>query len=112
MVALGIGLVWCDYFLFGLVFILKKVIKLIFFIKKRNRFKLTGFCSVRFFRTKTGSSWFGSVFSWFGLVWVRFGFFGFRLIKPKSNRTGQFFQNFNQSCFTIQFFKLFFLNFF
>jgi hypothetical protein len=76
MVALGIGLVWCDYFLFGLVFILKKVIKLIFFIKKRNRFKLTGFCSVRFFRTKTGSSWFGSVFSvWLGffLVWLGLG---------------------------------------
>ena len=53
--------------------------------------------SVRFgfFRTKTGSNRFGSVFSvlssvFFGLaqffpVWVRFGFFGFSLIKQ--NRT-------------------------
>ena len=40
-----------------------------FFKKKnRNRFKPTGFGSVRFFRTKTGSNRFGSVFSclaWF-----------------------------------------------
>jgi hypothetical protein len=31
--------------------------------------------------------WFNSVF---------FGFFGFRLIKPKPNQTGWFFQNFNR----------------
>jgi hypothetical protein len=78
----------------------------------RNRVKLTGFGSVRFFRARTGSNrfgsvfWFGSVFSvlaWFFLVLarffsgfdsVRFGFFGFLLIKP--NRTGWFFQNFNR----------------
>jgi hypothetical protein len=60
---------------------------------------------VWFFWTKTGSNQFDSVFSglalffWFGsvfLVWVRFVFCGFRLIKPKPNRTGQFFQNFNR----------------
>ena len=60
-----------------------------------------------FFRTKTCSNRFGSVFSfWLGFlpVWlgffrlgsVRFGFFGFRFIKPKPNRTGLFFQNFNR----------------
>ena len=77
-----------------------------FFLKKkpnRNRFKLTGFDSVRFFRTKpiqTGLAWFfwlGSIFrfdSGFFSVWVWFDFFDFRLIKP--NRTDLFFQNFNQ----------------
>jgi hypothetical protein len=57
------------------------------------------FCSV--FRIKTSSNRFDSVFSvlarffpvlarffWFFSVWVRFGFL---LIKPKSNLTGQFF---------------------
>jgi hypothetical protein len=39
--------------------------------------------SVQFFRTKTGSNWFGLVFFRFGSV----RFFGFRLIKPKPNRT-------------------------
>jgi hypothetical protein len=88
-----------DYFWFGSVFIKKKITKLNFFIKKRNRnrFKPTGFDSVRFFRTKTGSNRFGSVFSglarffsdFFGLGSVRFSFFDFRLIKP--NRTGRFF---------------------
>jgi hypothetical protein len=41
------------------------------------------------FRIKTGSNRVGSVFFRFGSfisVWVRFGFFGFRLIKPKPNR--------------------------
>jgi hypothetical protein len=45
--------------------------KLKLFLKKnRNRFKPTGFGSIRFdcFRTKTGSNWFGSVF----LVWLGF----------------------------------------
>jgi len=75
---------------------------------------------VRFFRTKTGLNRFGSVFQfgsilawfffvWLGLfpvfsVWVWFGFFSFRLIKPKPNRIGWFFQNFNR-------FNLFFSQF-
>jgi hypothetical protein len=44
-------------------------------------------------------------------VWVRFGFFGFRLIKLKPNRTGRFFQNFNRFFFTVRFFLLFFSGF-
>ena len=87
------------YFQFGSVFIKKKKTK-----PNRNWFKPTGFGSVRFFGTKIGSNQFDSVFSglapffWFNSVfsvWVRFVFSGFRLIKPKPNRTGQFFQNFN-----------------
>jgi len=64
---------------------------------------LVQFSSV--FWTKTGSNQFGSVFFdlarflfglarfflFFGLGLVRFGIFGFKLIKPKPNRTGQFF---------------------
>jgi hypothetical protein len=63
---------------FGSVFIKKSNQTEIFFLKKpkpnRNRFKPTGFGSVRFFREKTGSNWLGSVFS----VWLGFGsvFFG------------------------------------
>jgi len=64
--------------------------------------------SIWFFRAKTDSNRFGSVFSvlarfgsvffWFfsGFGSVRFGFFGFLLIKPKPNRTDRFFQNFNR----------------
>jgi hypothetical protein len=40
----------------------------------------------------------------FGFGSVQFGFFGFRLIKPKPNRTGRVF-------FTIRFFLLFFFQF-
>jgi hypothetical protein len=36
---------------------------------------------------------FGSVFSGFLLVSVRFGFFGFLVIKPKPNRPAGFFKN-------------------
>jgi hypothetical protein len=85
--------------IFGLVrFLLKKITKLKFVLKKlkpvqTDRFR---FGSVRFFWTKTGSNQFGSVFFRFFSVWVRFDFFGFRLIKPKPNRTGRFFQNFNR----------------
>jgi hypothetical protein len=124
-----------DYFRFGSVFIKKNNQTEIFFEKKRNRVKPTGFGSVRFFRAKTGSNRFYSVFlvlarffsvlarffsvlarffpvlAWFfpvwlgflvwlcfsGLAWfcfrffvgfgsIRFGFFGFLLIKPKPNR--------------------------
>jgi hypothetical protein len=58
-----------DYFRFGSVFIyIKKVTKLKFKKKNRNWFKPTGFGSVRFFRTKTGSNQFDLVF----LVWLRF----------------------------------------
>jgi len=53
--------------------------------------------------------WFDSIF--FGLGSVRIGFFSFRLIKRKANRTGRFFQNFNRFFFTVWFFQLFFFNF-
>jgi hypothetical protein len=101
----------------------------------RNRVKPTGFDSVRFgfFREKTGSNRFGSVFPvlarffpvfsvWLGfgsvfLVWLSFfpGFlsvrFGFLVIKPKPNQTGWFFQKFNQFnrfFFSVRFFRFFF----
>jgi hypothetical protein len=52
---------------------------------------------------------FGPVFS--GLGSVRFGFFGFRLIKPKPNRTGGFFKIligfFHGSVFSVTFFSIF-----
>jgi len=124
-----------DYFRFDSVFIkksnqteLKKKLK-----PNRNQFIPTGFGSVWFFRTKTNSNRFGSFFLFwlsffrFGSVFfrfwlgffliffslgsVRFGFFGFRLIKPKPNRTGRFFQNFNRFIFKLQFFRLFFSDF-
>jgi hypothetical protein len=72
-----------DYFLFGLVFIKKSNQTEIFKKKKQNRFKSTGFSSVRFFWTKTGLAWFfqfGSVFSvWLGFFsgFFRFGFSSF-----------------------------------
>jgi len=123
----------------GSVFI-KKSNQTEFFLKKkksklnRNRLKPTSFGSVRFFREKTGSNRFGSVFSvWLGLArffgltrfWlgffglarffsVRFGFSGSRLKKPKPNRTSRFFQNFNRFnwfFFTVRFFRLFFFRF-
>ena len=63
-----------------------------FFFKKsskpnRNRFKPTGFSSIRFFKIKTG------------FFPVRLGFSGSRLKKP--NRTDRFFQNFNRFFFTV-----------
>jgi len=68
-----------DYFWFGLVFI-KKITKLN--LKKKtetepkpvqtDRFR---FGSVRFFRIKTGSNRFASVFSDFGSVFSQFGSF-------------------------------------
>jgi len=94
-----------------------------------------------FFRAKTGSNRFGSVFPvlarfsrfWLGFfrfgsvfpVWlgffsgflpvsVQFGFFGFLLIKPKPNRTGRFFQKcnrFNRFFFSVRFFWFFFSSF-
>jgi hypothetical protein len=94
--------------IFGSVFIKKKITKLkFFFLKKKtetkpgqtDRFR---FGSVRFFRAKTGSNrfllvFFGLARFWLGFfsgflsVSVRFGFFGFSVIKPKPNRTGWFF---------------------
>jgi hypothetical protein len=107
-----------DYFLFDLVFIKKKKRNQIFYyLKNRNRFKPTGFGSVRFFRTKTGSNRlvqffqffrFGSVLAWFFSIWLgfldldrffwfnsvffRFGFglvrfFWFQAYKTKPNRS-------------------------
>jgi hypothetical protein len=67
-----------SYFLVGVIifgsvrFLSKKVTKpKFFFLKKknRNRVKPNGFGSVRFFRAKTGSNRFDSVFS----VWLGFG---------------------------------------
>jgi len=111
--------------IFGSVFIKKNNQTEFFFEKKpkpnRNRVKPTGFGSVQFFREKTGSNRFGSVFRfWLGFlgfgsvfsVWLGFsglarfwlglaqcfsGFlsvsvrFGFFFIKPKPNLTGWFF---------------------
>jgi len=118
--------------IFGSVrFLSKKVTKLkYFFFEKKNQNRTeTGSnrpVSVRFFRAKTSSNRFGSVFPvlarfsrffpvlarffsvWLGFfvlarffsgflsVSVRFGFFGFLFIKPKPNRTGWFFQKFNR----------------
>jgi len=106
-----------------------KITKLNFFKKIRN-WTETGSnrpVSVRFFRTKpvqTGLARFfrfDSIFSvWLGFFsdlarfffqffLFRFSFFGFRLIKPKPNRTSQFFQNFNRffhsSVFSVIFFS-------
>ena len=93
--------------IFGSIqFLLKKNNQTEFFLKKKTE---TGKKPVQ---TGLARFWlnffqFGSVFFWFGLffpdffsVWVRFGFFGFRLIKPKLNRTGWFFQNFNRFFFS------------
>jgi len=127
-----------DHFRFGSVFI-KKSNQTEFFFEKKNRTE-TGSnrpVSVRFgfFRAKTGSNRFGSVFPvlarffrfgsvflvwlgfsglarfWLGFlsVSVRFGFFGFLFIKPKPNRTGRFFQKINR--FNRFFFRLFFFRF-
>jgi len=119
--------------IFGSVFFFKKVIKLIFFLKKlkpnQNWFKSTGFGSVQFFRTKTGSNRFCSVFSvWLGFflvwlgcfpVWLGFfpGFFGlgsvfrFQACKTETKPNQLVFLNsnrFNQFFFTVQFFRFFF----
>jgi len=111
-----------DHFWFGLVFFFK-VTKPNFFFKK-TKTSSNWPVLVRFdlvFYDKTGSNWFdsvlfrfGSVLARFFLVWVGliwFGFFGFRLIKPKLNWTGWFFQNFNRFnwlFFKVRFFRLFF----
>jgi hypothetical protein len=86
-----------DHFRFGSVFIKKNNQTEFKKKKNRNQFKLIGFGSVRFFRTKTGLarfSRFGSVFSdltrFFSVFYrFRFGlvFSGFRLIKLEPNRS-------------------------
>jgi hypothetical protein len=120
---------------FGSVFINK--INKPNFLKKKPKPVQTDrfwFGSVRFLEKKpvqTGLARFfrfGSVLArfWLGLArfWlgffpvffsVRFGFSGSRLKKPKPNRTGRFFQNFNRFnrfFFTVRFFRLFFFRFF
>jgi hypothetical protein len=85
--------------IFGSVrFLSKKVTKPKFFLKKKTETGSNRPVSVRFgfFRAKTGSNQFGSVFPvlarfsrfWLGFlsVSVQFGFFGFLLIKPEPNR--------------------------
>ena len=68
------------FFQLGSVFI-KKITKPVFLKKKnRNWFRPSSFSSVHFgyFRTKTGSNWFDSVFSvWLGFSLVWLGFFLF-----------------------------------
>ena len=70
------------YFLFDSVFINKKITKPNL-KKNRNRFKPTGFGSVRIFRTKTGSNRFGLVFSHFFL----FGFGSVRFFRFQAYKT-------------------------
>jgi hypothetical protein len=109
-----------DYFRFNLVFIKKNNQTEICFFKKPK--------PVQTDRFRFGSVWFlwqkpvqAGLTRFFGLArffqgFFRFGFsfFGFRLIKPKPNRTGRFLKKFNWFFFTIQFFQLFswFFNFF
>jgi len=102
--------------IFGSVwFLSKKVTKLKFFFKKTRNRTETGsnrpvsvFLGQKPVQTDLAqfSLFFFLVLAWFFRFWlglarfflvfsVRFGFFGFLLIKPKSNRTGWFFQNFN-----------------
>jgi len=87
----------------------KKVPKSIFFLKTKTGSNRS--VSVRFFMTKTSLARFFLVFFrfFFGLGLVRFGFFGFRFIKP--NRTSQFFQNFNRFFSQFGFFSYFFFGF-
>ena len=112
-----------DHFRFGSVrFLSKKVTTLNFFIKKNRNRTGTGSnwpVSIRFGflgqkPVQTGLTWFFGLTRFFASlaqffsVWVRFGFFGFRLIKPKPNWTGRFFQNFNRFFFIVRFFNYFF----
>jgi hypothetical protein len=109
---------WLFFIRFG--FYKKKITKLKFFIKKPKLIQTDRFRFGSVFKTKTSSNRFDSIFSvwlgffgltrfwrgffrfgsvflvWLGFfqffsVWVRFGFFDFRLIKPKPNRTSKFF---------------------
>ena len=101
-----------DHFQFGLVFIKKKSNQTeFFFLKTETEPKpvQTDRFWFGYFRIKTGFFlvWLG--FFQFFSGWIQFGFFDFRLIKLKSNRTGWFFLNFNrfnQFFFTVWFFQL------
>ena len=122
-----------DYFRFGLIFI-RKSNKTKFFLRKKTETGSNRPSSVRFLEKKPVQNWFGSVFlvlarffrfgsvfsvwlrfsllaQFFFSISVRFGFFSFLLIKPKSNRTGQYFQNFNwfNYFYLFGFFSYFFL---
>jgi hypothetical protein len=66
-----------DHFRFGSVF------------QDKNRFKPVWFGFFLFGLVFPGLAWFFLVWLGFFPVWVRFGFFGFQLIKP--NRTSWFF---------------------
>jgi hypothetical protein len=104
-----------DHFRFGSVFI-KKNIQTEFFFKKKTETCLNQPVLVRFGfleqkPVQTGLARFFSGLAWFFSVWVRFGFFSFRLIKLKPNRTSRVFQNsnrFNRIFFMVRFFRLFF----
>jgi hypothetical protein len=48
---------------------------------------------------------------WGGGGWMQGNFFGFRLIKPKPNRTGRFFKNSNRFFSQFGFFGYFFSGF-
>jgi len=89
-----------NHFRFELVFI-KKNNQTEIFLKKKpkpiqtDQFRF-GFLGQKPVQTGLAQFfWFGSVFFRFGSgffsVWIWFGFFCFRLIKPKLNRTSQFF---------------------
>ena len=102
-----------EVIIFGSVwFLSKKVIKPKFFFEKKpkpsqtNRFRF-GFLGKK--PVQTGLARF--FFRFFSvLVSVRFDFFSFLLIKPKPNRTGWFFQNFNR--FNRFFFRFGFFSYF
>ena len=72
----------------------------------KNRFKPVWLGFSWFWLGFLGFSGLARFFSGFFSVSVRFGFFGFLLIKPKPNRNGRFFQNFNQ--FNLVFFRFVF----
>ena len=73
-----------DYFRFSSVFIKKNNQTEFFFLKKKPKPGQTDRFWFGFFRAKTGSNWFGSVFSvlarfsrfWLGFFSVWLGFFG------------------------------------
>ena len=99
-----------DHFRFGSVFIKKSNQTEFIFLEKKPKPGQTDRFRFGYFRAKTGSNRFGSVFpvlarffpvlarffSGFLSVSVRFGFFSFLFIKPKPNRTGRFFQKINR----------------
>jgi hypothetical protein len=89
---------------------------LVFLKRNQNRTKTGSNWLFRFgyFGENTGSNrfiWFFPVWLGFFLIRVQFGFFGFKLIKLKPNRTDQFFQNSSWFFFTIWFFNYFLLFF-